>query len=101
MSETAPRVTIEHIEKQIVGEYSGRASDLFEGCPHNGSLETLTICVLVLKNGYTVIGKSACVSPENYNADIGHKIAREDAVRQIWALEGYLLKARIHEDTRF
>lgn len=55
----------------------------------------LTICVLVLKNGFTVVGKSAPVSAANFDLEIGRKVAREDAVRQVWALEGYALRNRI------
>ena len=91
----APRLTPEHIDAQIAGEYWGRASDLFKGCPTSVAMECLTICVLTLKNGFTIVGKSACASPENYDADLGYKIAREDARKQIWALEGYLLKSKL------
>lgn len=92
---TAPRLTPDHIDAQIAGEYTVRASDAFSGCPVLDGLACLTICVLVLKNGYTIIGKSACASPANYDAELGHKIAREDARRQIWALEGYLLRSKL------
>jgi hypothetical protein len=54
--------------------------------------------VLELANGYTVLGKSACASPENFDAELGKRIAREDAVKQIWPLEGYLLRQQLHED---
>lgn len=57
----------------------------------------LTICILELRNGFTVTGESACVSPENFDAEIGMKIARENARSKIWALEGYLLKDRQHK----
>ena len=57
----------------------------------------LTVCCLTLKNGFTVTGESACVSPENFNAEIGQKIAKENARNKIWMLEGYLLKQRISE----
>lgn len=50
-----------------------------------------TICQLTLENGFTVEGKSACVSIENYNQELGEKFAYEDAIRQLWQLEGYLL----------
>ena len=53
---------------------------------------TLTVCVLTLKNGFTVTGESACASPENYDQEIGEKIAFENARDKIWVLEGYLLK---------
>lgn len=89
----APRITPEHIDSLIVCEVSGRASVLFSDCPSHSSLECLTICILTLKNGFTLVGKSACASPENYDPELGHKIARDDARRQIWALEGYKLRS--------
>ena len=91
----APRLTPELINDQIVAEYSFRASDAAKGCPGAEKLETLTICVLVLKNGFLVTGESACASPENYNAEIGHKIARDNARNKIWALEGYKLRSKL------
>jgi Phage protein (N4 Gp49/phage Sf6 gene 66) family len=51
--------------------------------------------VLVLHNGFTVLGKSACASAENFDVEIGRKIAREDAVRQLWTLAGYALRDRL------
>ena len=60
-------------------------------------LMLLTFCVLVLKNGFTVTGESACASPENFDAELGRKVARENAVKKIWALEGYLLKQSLHD----
>lgn len=58
-------------------------------------LRLLTFCVLVLKNGFTVTGESACASPENFNAEIGRRIARENAVAKVWPLMGYALKERL------
>ena len=55
----------------------------------------LTVCCMTLKNGFTVTGESACASPENFDADLGKKIARQNAVNKIWPLEGYLLKERL------
>ncbi|MDN7881264.1 Gp49 family protein [Burkholderia aenigmatica] len=60
-------------------------------------LGLLTFCVIVLRNGFSVTGQSACVSPENFDAEIGRKVARQKAVDQIWALEGYLLKQKQHD----
>ncbi len=57
-------------------------------------LTTTTICALTLKSGYVVVGKSACVEPSNFDADMGRKIAFDDARNQIWALEGYRLATR-------
>jgi hypothetical protein len=81
---TAPRITPEHVESVIVGE----DYHVFPGT-------TVTVCLLKLRNGYTVLGESACVSPENFDADLGRRIAREDAARGIWALEGYLLRDQL------
>lgn len=91
----APRLTPDHIDDQIVAENWGRASDMFPGAPVTEAMKCLTICVLTLKNGYTLVGKSACASPENFDLEIGGKIARANAREQIWALEGYLLKSKL------
>jgi hypothetical protein len=52
----------------------------------------LTVCCLKLSNGFTVTGESACASPENFDAELGKKIARGNARDKIWALEGYVLR---------
>jgi hypothetical protein len=96
-SKTAPRLTPGLIDAQIAGEYWGRASNLFPAGPTSPALECLTIAVLVLKNGFTVVGTSACASPENFDLEIGGKLARENARRKIWELEGYALKTRLAE----
>jgi hypothetical protein len=83
---TAPRVTPEHLESVIVSEQ-------YHVFPNT----TFTACLLTLKNGYTVLGESACASPENYDAALGRKIARSNAVNKIWSLEGYLLKEKLSE----
>lgn len=95
---TAPRVTPDRIEEVISGEYyftaaTGAQPDLAD--PNYRSLALLTFCVLVLKNGFTVTGESACASPENFDAELGRKISRKHATDKIWALEGYALKERL------
>ncbi len=83
---TAPRLTPEFIDSiAIAGEY------------HVFPTTQLTVCCLTLKNGFTVTGESACVSPENFNEEIGRKIAYENARNKIWMLEGYLLKQKLYE----
>lgn len=54
-----------------------------------------TICQLTMENNYTVNGHSACVDIANYNKELGEKYAYEDAVKQLWPLEGYLLAENI------
>jgi hypothetical protein len=68
--------------------------------PAGNPLGLLTFCVLVLKNGFTVTGESACASPENFDAEIGRKIARQNAVNKIWPLMGYELRSRLHSASR-
>ena len=97
----APRVTPADIEANIVSEHYFTAADGARMSPdgnwpiHNlntGSLGLLTFCILVLRNGFTVYGASACASQENFNAEIGRRIARENAEREIWPLLGFRLR---------
>lgn len=80
----APRLTPEKIDSVIADE-----------AYHVFGKTSLTVCCLTLKNGFTVTGESACASPENFNAELGRKIARDNARNKIWALEGYLLKENL------
>lgn len=81
----APRVTPAQIDAQIVGE-------VYWQVPHT---PTMTVCALKLRNGFSVIGESAAASPENFDEAIGRRIARDNARTKIWALEGYLLRAKL------
>ena len=116
---TAPRVTPAGIEANIASEHYFTAGEGVIGAfvagefgAHGGdtvavrrdiaspevlkqSLNLLTFCVLVLRNGFTVYGASACASPENFNAEIGRRIARENAEREIWPLMGYELRSKL------
>lgn len=80
----APRLNPAHIDATIKGE----AFHVFPGT-------TMTVCCLTLQNGFQVIGESAAASPQNFDAEIGRKIARENARNKIWALEGYLLRSKL------
>ena len=108
---TAPRVTPADIEANIASEYYFTAADGYRshpcydpnGHPHEplpapSPLELLTFCVLVLRNGFTVTGESACASPANFDAELGRKIARENAKQKIWPLMGYLLKEQLYQN---
>jgi hypothetical protein len=59
-------------------------------------LNLLTFCVLVLNNGFTVTGESACASPENFDADIGRRVARQNAINKVWPLLGFRLRDKLH-----
>ena len=51
-----------------------------------------TCCVLTLKNGFEVVGTSACVDPENFDMEVGKPYARKRAIDKVWELEGYKLQ---------
>jgi len=104
---TAPRITPADVEAAIASEHyftaldgvcssggSGRMLDP-QGRINGLPLSLLTFCVLVLRNGFTVTGESACASPENFDAEIGKKIARQNAVQKIWPLMGYELRSKL------
>ena len=82
----APRLTPDLIDSKVkqVGYH------VFPG-------SCLTVCCMTLANGFTVTGESACASPENFDAEIGQKIAFDQARNKIWMLEGYLLKQNLFD----
>ena len=114
---TAPRITPADIEAAIASEHYFTAQHGIEGAmaalqlhqrhadtdtltqkapaPPFVALSLLTFCVLVLRNGFTVTGESACASPENFDAELGRKIARANAVQKIWPLMGYSLRNKL------
>lgn len=81
----APRLNPTDIDNAIISD----AYHVFPGT-------TLTVCCLTLRNGFCVVGHSAAASPENFDEKIGRTIAFHNARDQIWALEGYLLRERLH-----
>ena len=113
---TAPRVTPADIEANIKAEifftaldgaadaagdarsHHNRVKDDADVADVHQALGLLTFCVLVLKNGFTVTGESACASPDNFDAELGRMIARQNAVNKLWPLMGYALKQRLHEN---
>lgn len=110
----APRVSLASMEEKVLArvfltgaEAMGAASfsinaDITNPLNIEAQLKPLTICLLVMRNGFTIIGKSAPASPANFDAEKGRQFAYEDAIRQLWPLEGYALRealrAPIHPD---
>ncbi|MBE5528127.1 hypothetical protein A9J41_11485 [Laribacter hongkongensis] len=116
---TAPRITPSDIEANIASEHYFTGWDGINGALaasnlHQRHADTdtangqqlpaatpyeatrlLTFCVIVLRNGFTVTGESACASPENFDAEIGRKIARQNAFAKIWPLMGYELRTKL------
>lgn len=108
------RATLTHasVEATIEAEYYFTAADGLLGAaserakesdnttfayPCPAELGLLTFCVLVLKNGFKVVGHSCCIKNEIYDKSLGENIARENAVSKIWELEGYLLKEQTYQ----
>lgn len=100
---TAPRVSVKSMEDKIVAEHYLNAQDAIAAAGHpvldagqlNGPLRLLTICILIMQNGFTIIGKSAPASAENFDVEKGRRFAYEDAIKQLWPLEGYALRERL------
>jgi hypothetical protein len=95
------RVTLDSIKSKIVNEafFLGSDAVMFreftdnepQPDPHPDT-ECLTICLLTMRNGFTVIGKAAPADKENFDPELGRQFAYEDAIHQLWPLEGYLLR---------
>lgn len=84
---TAPRVTPEAVDAEIVGEQY----HVFPGT-------TVTVCLLRLANGFTVTGESACADPANFDDAVGRAIARRNARDKIWSLLGFRLRDQLSKE---
>ena len=113
---TLPRVSLGDMESKIAHEayfivgdaLSAMANEKSRGVwssmhierePSSGvapiSLDVLTVCILTMQNGFTVMGKSAPASEGNFDAGKGRRFAYEDAIKQLWPLEGYALREKL------
>ena len=97
----APRITPADIEASIANEYFFTADQGVEAADlerlYPGSLCMVTICVLIMHNGYRIVGvNTGPVSSVNFDADLGRQYARENAIEQIWQLLGYELRSYLH-----
>ena len=99
----APRVSLSDIEGEIAQRHTFTAGeallsmDVLSAANVGSPLHILTVCILVMNNGFVVIGKSAPASPENFNAELGKKLAYEDCIRQLWPLMGFALRDKLSE----
>jgi hypothetical protein len=99
----APRVTLADIEGAIAARFDTTADKAIRGADAGtaastfdfGALERFSICILILKNGFVIIGKSAPASAANFNAELGRNLAYEEAVRQLWPLMGFALRDKL------
>ncbi len=93
----APRVTLADIENAVAARYDVSAINAVGpgGVPVHHALQVLSLCILVMSNGFTVVGTSAPASPANFDAEFGKKLAYEDCIRQLWPLMGFSLRDRL------
>jgi hypothetical protein len=102
-----PRVALKDIEAEITSVYYTTGDKFMTHAvkhdnkgkghnPHTIEASALTICLVHMKNGYFVVGRAAPAYPENFKAELGQRLAYEDAVRQIWPILGYMLKEQLH-----
>ena len=104
---TAPRITLDHMKSQIVATYyidgetlsvhAGHTDHTGKQRPFPPSLAKLTVAMMVLKSGFVVIGKSAPMSPENFDAAKGRVFAYEDCIRQLWPMFAFSHLQIAHE----
>jgi Phage protein (N4 Gp49/phage Sf6 gene 66) family len=96
---TGPRISLEDMEAKIVREMYFNAGEMelatYGSASSHNPLDVLTICILVMQNGFTVLGKSAPAAPENFDVEKGRRFAYEDAIKQLWPLEGYSLREKL------
>lgn len=95
---TAPRVSLADIEANIAEKHfllGIQAAAAGGNTSAYHSLDTLTLCLLVTRNGFVLVGKSAPASADNFDPILGRKLAYEDAVRQLWPLMGYALREQL------
>jgi hypothetical protein len=99
---TAPRIGLSDIESNIALISYAMGSDLAArdrsssyDAERERSLDCLTICLIQLQNGFSIIGKSAPADPANFDPELGRKLAYDDAIKQIWPLMGYALREKL------
>ena len=96
--DVGPKVTLLAIGEQIAEEHYALGAQLALAAgqfSEYASLDTLTICTLVMENGFTVVGTSACADPANFDVNVGRAIAKQNAVNQLWPLLGYELRTKL------
>jgi hypothetical protein len=82
-TKTAPRVTLDGIKAAI---------DTVDYLRH----DTLTICVLTMRNSFKVVGKAAPADARNFDYQVGQRFAYDDAFKQLWPLMGFALCEQLH-----
>ena len=100
---TAPRITPADIEANIAAEHVFTAGQALTALQHpvSDGMESLTICLLMLRNGTKIVGINyGAIDPNQHSAEQGREEARAHAIEQVWQLMGYELRSRLHEASR-
>jgi len=85
---TAPRVTLDDLNAAIAH------TEIVKHVSAGGQI--MRWAVITTRNGYAVTGRpSVAVSPANDNAELGEKLAVDNARNELWPLMGYALKERL------
>lgn len=103
-----PRPRPAEIDAVIEHEFYVNGAEAVLHCGHDGvsgdgslagagvdALKVLTLCFLVVENGFIVTGTSTAESLEAYDEDSERKNARENARNKIWPLEAYRLRSEL------
>lgn len=83
----APTITYEHIDS-IIKASDISISTIYDKC---------TVVSVRLPNGFVITESSACVSPENYDKDMGAENCMGKIIDKVWELEGYRLQCELYE----
>ena len=91
----------EKVEKAEVP--SVKAEDIFEILDNsefeiNTVFDKCTVVTCKLPNGFVITEYSACVSPENYDEEMGFEICYDKIVDKLWELEGYRLQDKLYKE---
>lgn len=95
------KVTMADLEAQVKSQFFFTARDGVYRNEMAGSdaaaLSHVMICVLILHNGLKLVGvNTGSVDPRDYNADMAMKMARADAINQLWPMLGFQLKEQLY-----
>lgn len=87
-TKTAPRITEESIKAKIA-EVEYLMPEIINDWDSD---DMTTICKVRMVNGFVFIGHSTPASKANFDAEVGKRYAYDNAFKQIWTHEGYLLR---------
>ena len=109
------RLTLADLEAEIAGELyftggegvagavaamSGSSEAMVLVDQDVASLDQLTFCLLVLRNGAKFVGiNHGPVDPAAFDAVVGRRYARENAIEKLWEPLGFRLRDELHAES--